>query len=121
MNMIANETFIKFGFIKDENNSQLKEAFKNNLKLKEVHIDIYPDNPMLSSTNFMLLLRTSENNAITANDGDRLIIKKNDRYETYIMNVLFSKITECFFKVSDSCSEFILNVQNIFYRISVLN
>ena len=121
MNMIANETFMKFGFIKDKNNSQLKEAFKNNLKLKEVHIDIYPDNPMLSSTNFMLLLRTSENNAITANDGDRLILKKNDKYGTHFMNILFSNVTECFLKISDGYKEFILNVQNIYYKITILN
>jgi hypothetical protein len=119
--MITEKTLMKFGFINDENCLRLKEFLKNNLKLKEIHIDIYPDNPLKSSTSFMLLLRTSEKNIIISNDGNRLILKKNDRYETHIMNVLFSKITECFFKVSDSCSEFILNVQNIFYRISVLN
>lgn len=121
MNIITNETLMKFGLAKDNNNSKLKEIFKDNSKLKEIHIDIYPDNPLKSSTSFMLLLRASEKNIIISNDGNRLILKNNDRYETHIMNVLFSKITECFFKVSDSCFEFILNVQNIFYRITVLN
>ena len=121
MNMIANETLMKFGFVKDENNSQLQEAFKNNLKLKEVHIDIYPDNPMSSSAEFMLLLRSSENNAVILNDGHRLIFKKNDANETHFMNVLCSKISECFIKVSESCSEFILNIQNIYYKITVFN
>lgn len=119
--MITEKTLTKFGFINDENCLRLKEFFKNNLKLKEIHIDIYQDNPLKSSISFMLLLRTSEKNAIISNDGNRLVLKKSDRYETHIMNVLFSKITECFFKSSDSCSEFILNVQNIFYRITVLN
>lgn len=119
--MIIEKTLMKFGFIKDENNSQLKEVLKDNLKLKEIHIDIYSDNPMLSSTNFMLLLRTYENNAVASNDGDRLILKKNDKYETHFMNILFSNIAECFSKVSGSCSEFILNVQNIYYKITILN
>lgn len=121
MNMITNETLMKFGFIKDENNSQLKEIFKNDLKLKEVHIDIYPNNPMSSSVEFMLLLRSSENDVMILNDGNRLILKKNDTNETSFMNVLFSKITECFTKISESYSEFVLNIQNIYYKITVLN
>lgn len=119
--MITEKTLMKFGFINDENCLRLKEFFKNNLKLKEIHIDIYPDNPLKTSTSFMLLLRISEKNAIISNDANRLILKKNDKYETHFMNVLFSKITECFFKISDGCSEFILNIQNIFYRITVFN
>ena len=122
MNVVANETLIKFGLIKDENNSKLKEIFKNNSKLKEVHIDIYPDNPLVTSSEpFMLLLRTIENDALVSNDGDRIIFERNDGYGTYFMNVLFSKITECFYKASDDFSEFILNIQNIYYRITVLN
>lgn len=119
--MITEKALTKFGFINDENCLCLKEFFKNNLKLKEIHIDIYPDNPLKSSTSFMLLLRTSEKNTIISNDGDRLILKKNDIYGTHFMNVLFSKITECIFKTSDSCSEFIISVQNIFYKITIFN
>ena len=121
MNMVVNETLMKFGFIKDENNSQFKEIFKNNLKIKEIHIDIYPNNPMLSSTEFMLLLRTSENNATILNDGNRLILKKNDQCETYFMNILFSNIKECFLNMAESCNEFIVNVQNLYYKITVFN
>lgn len=119
--MVTDKTLMKFGFIKEENNSQLKEFFKNNLKLKEIHIDIYPDNPMLSSSDFTLLLRTHEDNVIVSNDGIRLILKKCNKYETHFMNILFSNITECFSKVSGSCCEFILNVQNIYYKITILN
>lgn len=121
MNMITNETLMKFGFTKDENNSQLKEIFKDNLKLKEVHIDIYPDNPMLSTKEFMLLLRSSENNATISNDGNRLILKKSDINETHFMNILYSKIAECFVKMSESYFELILNTQNIYYKITILN
>ena len=111
----------KFGFINDENRLRLKEFFKDNSKFREIHIDMYPNNPLESQNAFMLLLRTSEKNAITSNDGDRLILKKNDKFETHFMNVLFSKMTECFCKVSDGCSEFILNIQNVYYKITILN
>ncbi len=119
--MVAEETLTKFDFAKDKDNLKLKEFFQNNLKLKEIHIDIYPENPLKSTTSFMLLLRTSEKNPSISNDGNRLILKKNDKYGSHFLNMLFCKITECFFKISDTCSEFILNIQNIYYRITVLN
>lgn len=113
---------MKFGLAKDNNNSKLKEIFKNNSKLKEVHIDIYPDNPLITSSEpFMLLLRTIENNAAVLIDNDRIVLKRDDTYGTYFMNILFSKITECYYKTFDNFSEFILNIQNIYYRITVLN
>ena len=119
--MAVEKTLIKLGFDKDEDNAKLNEVFKDNIKLKEIHIDIYPDNPMLSSSDFTLLLRTHEDNVIVSNDGIRLILKKCNKYETHFMNILFSNITECFSKVSGSCCEFILNVQNIYYKITILN
>ena len=114
---------LKFGFVKDENNSKLKEVFKNNSKLKEIHIDIYLENPLATCTkSFMLLLRTIEKGMIISNDDNRLILKKNiDRFNTNFMNIPFSEITECYCKVSDGCSEFIINVQNIYYKITILN
>jgi hypothetical protein len=122
MNVVANETLMKFGLIKDKNNSKLKEIFKNNSKLKEVHIDIYPDNPLVASSEpFMLLLRTIENNVITLTDEDRLIFQRNDGYGTYFINILFSKIADSYYKTSEDFFEFILNIQNIYYRITVLN
>ena len=120
--MITDKTLTKFGLTKDVGNTKLKEVLKCGTKLKEIHIDIYPENPLISSaTPFALLLRTIEKNAIVGNDEDRLILKGNDAYQTYFVNVLYSKITECFYKTSEYCSEFILNVQNIYYRITILN
>lgn len=115
------EIITKFGFVKDDDSLRLKELFKDNTKFKEVHIDIYPDNPFVSSKSFMLLLRTFENDVTVSNDSNRVILKKNDTYETHFVNILFSKITECFVKISETCSELILNVQNIYYKITVLN
>lgn len=120
--MIAEKTLMKFGFIADKNNLLLKEAFENGLKLSEIHIDVYPENPLVSSSApFMLLLRTIETNAMTSNDGDRLILTRNDGFGTYFINVLFSEVKECYYKDTGDIFEFILNIQNIWYRIIVLN
>ena len=107
--MVNNNTLMDFGFIKDE----------NNLKLKELHVDVYPYNPLSAASPFMLLLRMGERNVMVESDGSRVILKRDDKYNTYITNVLFSKITECFLKVSEDCSEFIVKIQNTYYRIIV--
>ena len=121
--MITEQTFTKFGFIKEEIDLYLNKMslLKNNIKLKEIHIDILPENPLISSECFTLLLRTSERNAIISVEGDRIVFKKNDIYETHFVNMLSSKVTECFSRISDGCYEFILNVQNIYYKITILN
>ena len=117
------QTITKLGFAKDENNTKLNEIFKDNAKLKEVHIDIYPANPLISSSiPYMLLLRTIEKKMLVKNSGARFVLKKNiDSYDTYFMNVLLSDIKECYYNVSNGFSEFILNIQNVFYRITVFN
>ena len=117
------QTITKLGFTKDENNTKLNEIFKDNAKLKEVHIDCYPTNPLISSPlPYMLLLRTIEKKMLVKNSGTRFVLKKNvDGYDTYFMNVLLSDIKECYYSVSNGFSEFILNIQNIYYRITVFN
>lgn len=121
--MVAENTLTKLGFKKDENNTKLNAVFKDNIKLKEIHIDVYPTNPLISSpTPFMLLLRTIERKMLVKNSGTRLVFKKNvDGCETHFMNVLLSEIAECYYKVVEDCSEFILNIQNTYYRITVFN
>ena len=121
--MVAEKTLMKLGFTKDENNMKLNEVFKDNVKLKEVHIDIHPTNPLVSSsTPFMLLLRPIEKKMLVKNSGTRLVLKKNvDNYDTHFMNVVLSEIKECYCKSIDGYSEFILNIQNIYYRITVFN
>lgn len=122
-NMAAKKTLMKLGFIKDEDNAKLNETFKDNTKLKEIHIDIYPTNPLVSSPiPYMLLSRTIEKKMLVKNSGNRLVFKKDiDGYDTYFMNVLLSEIKECYYKSSDGFSEFILNIQNIYYKITVFN
>lgn len=119
--MSVENTFAKFGFMRYDYETQLKELLKNSVKLKEIYVDAYPENPLNSPTAFTLLLRTSEKNAIISVEKDRLILSKNNSYNTYIMNIPLSKITECFAKISEGYSEYILNVQNIYYKMTVLN
>lgn len=123
LNMTAEQTMMKLGFVKDEKNTKLNEIFRDNTKLKEVHIDVYPANPLVSSTlPYMLLLRTIEKKMLIKNSGNRLVFKKNvDNYDTYFMNILLSEIKECYYNSSEGFFEFILNIQNIYYRINVFN
>lgn len=119
---MSTETLMKFGFVKDENNFQLKEIFKNNFKIKEIHIDLLQENPLATPTKpFTLLLRTIEKNAVVVNNGDRLILNKKDKYNTCFVNILISDIAVGYYKISEGYYEFILNIQNIWYRITVFN
>ena len=122
-NMATEKTLMKLGFQKDEDSAKLNETFKDNIKLKEIHIDIYPTNPLVSSPMpYMFLSRTIEKKMLVKNSGNRLVLKKNiDGYDTYFMNILLSEIKECYYKYSDGFLEFILNIQNIYYRITVFN
>ena len=119
--MINEKMLMQLGFVKEENDLRLKEFLKTKGRFKEIHIDIYPENPFLTSNSFSLLLRASEFNAKIIIDGNRLVFKKNDKYETHFMNVLIPKITECFSKMCENYYEFILNIQNVYYKITVLN
>ena len=121
--MVINDDLMNFGFEKKDIKFYLDwmSLLKNNIKLKEIHIDIYPENPAVSPSCFALILRTSEKNATITVDGDRIIFKKNDIHKTHFVNILASKITECYSKRSNGCYEFILNIQNIYYKITIFN
>lgn len=117
--MSVEKSFIKYGFVNDICNYKLKEILKNDAKFKMVNIDIYPENPLGKSTLFMLLLRSSNNNVKVFNDGDRIILFKDDIDKTCFMNVLITRINECFFIDYDKYIEFVFNIQNTYYRLTV--
>ena len=120
---MVTERITKLGFAKDENNSKLNEVFKDNVRLKEIHIDIYATNPLVSSSSpHMLLLRTIERKILVKNSGNRFVLKKViDGFDTYFMNVLSSEIKDCYYKDLNEFSEFVLNIQNIYYKIIIYN
>jgi hypothetical protein len=111
----------KIGFIKDDNISILKKVLKDGTKFKYMYIDIYSENPLNHPSYFMLLLRTHECNISVLNDGHRIIFSKNNKSKTHIVNILLSKINECFFKHSENYFEFIINIQNVYYKLIVFN
>ena len=115
------DTLTKYGFVNEKDYSKLVEIIRNANRLVEVHIDTYPENPLLSSDSYMLLLRTVEKRARILVEDDRLIFKRNDIYGTHFVNVLISKIKECFCRMTGDCDEYILNIQNVWYKITILN
>ena len=119
--MITEDTLMKYGFVAEKDYSKLIEIIRNTNRLIEVHIDTYPENPLLSSDSHMLLLRTFEKRAKILVEDDRLIFKRDDIYGTYFVNVLISKIKECYSKMTGVCDEYILNIQDVYYKITILN
>ena len=106
----------------DQDNLRLKETFKDGKKLKEIHIEIYPNNPIESHTPFKLFIRATEKNVVVSNDGNRLIFKKSNRLGTHIVNVPLSDIVQCMVNTSDErYVTFVLNIQNIWYKVTIPN
>lgn len=110
----------KCGFSKDENALQLSEIFQDNAKFKEIHIDIYSNNPFEKVVLPVLMLRHVEKNATVSNDGRSIIINANDKYNTYIAEIPLNTISKSYFKrFFEDSFEFILNCQNLFYKLTI--
>lgn len=120
--MVSEQDFIEFGFVKREMNLSLNKA-ESVFNLKEVYVEVYPENPFNSSATFMLTLRASEKNATASLGFDRIVLKKSDTNGTHMINIIASKVNECYYKGCPDYTygEFILNIQNIWYRIIVFN
>lgn len=116
--MSFENAFTKLGFVKDENNACFNKVFKNNIGLNELYIDIYNENP-ISHSSSMLLLRTYDKNISVINKNNRFILKRNDDFNTYIVNVVTSKIKIFYKKTSDNYVDFLLNICNVWYKITV--
>lgn len=114
------KALIKCGFSKDENGFKLTEIFQDNTKFKEVHIDIYSSNPFEKVVLSVLMLRRSEKNATVSNNGKSIVIKANDKYNTYIAELLLDTISESYYKENfEDSFDFILNCQNIYYKVTI--
>lgn len=114
------EVLTKCGFSKDENNLQLAEIFQDGIQLKEIHIDIYSSSPFDKVVIPILMLRRNENNATILNDGKSIVIKANDKYNTYIAELLLNSIKGSYFKMNfENSFDFILNCQNIYYKVTI--
>lgn len=115
-----NKALIRCGFSKDENNLKLAEIFRDNIRLKEIHIDIYSSNPFDNAVTPMLMLRSNEKDVLVSNDEKSIAIKKNDRHNTYIAEVSLDTINDSYFKINfEDSFDFILNCQNIYYKVTI--
>lgn len=114
------EVLTKCGFSKDENNLQLAEIFQDGIQLKEIHIDIYSSSPFDKVVIPILMLRRNEKNALISNDGESIVVKKDDRHNTYIAEILLDSINDSYFKTNfENSFDFILNCQNIYYKVTI--
>lgn len=108
------------GFSKDKDNLKLLEIFKDNTEFKEVYIDIYSSDPFNKTILPVLILRRNANNVIISNNNKSVIIKANDKYNTYITELVLNNINEIYYKEDFKNNfNFILNYQNIFYKITI--
>lgn len=106
---------IKNGFQIDNDMTMLKDLVKHK-RIKKIYIDITKDN---TST---LLLRSHEKNVSVVPDKERFIIAKNDRFKTYILNIILKDINECMYKeyTGDKVT-FIFTMNDLIYRITVIH
>lgn len=108
------------GFSKDKDNLRLLEIFKNNTEFKEVHIDIYSSDPFNKTILPVLILRRNANNVIISKNNKSIIVKANDKYNTYIAELVLNNINEIYYKEDFKNNfNFVLNYQNIFYKITI--
>lgn len=105
---------MKNDFVKDNDKELFNQIF-NNKKIKEIHIDTYMDSP------YVLFARIIEKNLLISNENNRMIIRKNDRYKTVIVNIFFDEIEDCRIKqYTDNQYEILFGVRNIYYKILVI-
>lgn len=92
MNDLDKQFLIKHGFQEDVDKKLLTELFINHKKFKEVNISVDLTEPV------MLVARSREKNVIvdvSEIQDKRLILKRGDRYKTYIMNIFLDEINNC--------------------------
>lgn len=104
----------KYGFVADNAKDEFKQIINHN-RFKMLRIDIYMINP------YMLFLRGIEKNVSVAFENGRVIIRKKDKNNTSIVDILFDKISNCIIKkYSDMQYEMIFTIHNIYYKLLVV-
>ena len=114
------KALMKCGFSKDVDNLESIKIFQDGVKFKEVYIDVYFNDPFDCKIKPILILRRSEKNVSISNDEDKLIFKMNDRYNTYIAEIDLNSIEDSYIKRNfEDSFDFILNCQNIYYKVTI--
>lgn len=103
-----------YGFVRDKDLSELNGIIGRRV-FERLHIDTYLEKP------YALLLRSIENSAVASIVKDRIVIHKNDRSNTSILNIPIVSIDNCLTKwYGDSKCEVMFTVHNITYKIFIV-
>lgn len=104
----------KYGFVEDVDKIQLNHIFSKKC-FKTLHVDLYFDSP------HMLLSRIIEKNVLVSFKDGRIVIKKKDRHNTSIIDILVDNIEHCIIKqYNDSQYEVVFTIHNIWYKFLVI-
>ena len=104
----------KYGFVSDDTKIEFKRILNHN-RFKTLHIEAYTLNP------YMLLLRAIEKNISVGIEDGRIIIRKKDKYNTSIVDILFDRIANCIIKkYNDMQYEIIFAIHNIYYKLLIV-
>ena len=104
----------KYGFVEDVDKMQLNHIFGKKC-FKILHVDLYSDSP------YMLFSRILEKNVLVDLEDGRIIIKKKDKHNTSIIDILFNNIEHCVVKqYNDSQYEVIFAIHNLCYKLLIV-
>lgn len=104
----------KYGFVEDVDKIQLNHIFSKKC-FKILHVDLYSDNP------YMLFSRIIEKNVFVSLKDGRIVIKKKDKHNTSLIDILLDNIEHCIIKqYNDSQYELIFTIHNLWYKLLVI-
>ncbi len=116
-NKLTKESLEKFGYSYDYENDFLKMFSKKENTIKKLMVSLYP---RLSNDGKIILARMYNEDIIFNNNDKRLIILTKDK--NIILNILYSKITQCFIRETKNLIEFVFEYDNdIFYKIAFID
>lgn len=102
----------KYGYIKDKDKSKITRVLKDKIELETVSIDAYLADP------YMLILRSAEDSLTADIEDERVIVKRNGKDNTNIMNLPIRSVDNVYFKFTDDskCRMF-FTIKNICYSV----
>ena len=100
-----------FGYVVSTDKTGFDEVFDGR-SFKEIHIDMYTYNP------YQLFSRVIDNNISMLHEDNRIVLKRKDGM--VLVDVLYDNIYEYAMKKCKEYYQFVLTIQNIWYKILVV-
>lgn len=102
----------KYGYTKDNDKSKIICILKDKIDLETVSIDAYLAKP------YTLILRSAEDSLTADMENERVVVKRNGKDRTSIMNVPIENVDNIYFKFTeDSKCRMFFTVRNICYSV----